>query len=147
MKHFKSIVVLFSILVLLVGSIGVGLVSHFCEGNETTVLTFAEDEHCGEADEMHTDDCCSDQLHTESCCEDFDEDDDCCSNELHHIQLKLDFFDEVNISAVIITDFSAESFLVYNEFPCNLANEEVRKNPPPPESGKDLILKKQNWLI
>lgn len=113
------------------------MVSHFCQGNETTVLIFSEVEHCDKGEELHTNDCC----------EDVNEDDDCCSDELHHVQLKLDFFDEVDISAVIISEFNAELFLVYDEIPSELSNEEVHNNSPPPESGKDIILKKQNWLI
>jgi hypothetical protein len=113
------------------------MVSHFCQGNETTVLIFAEDEHCGEEEESHTDDCC----------EDVDEDDDCCSDELHHVQLKLDFFDDVGIAAVIVPEFTAELFFIYNEISFELSNEVVHNNSPPPKSGKDLILKKQNWLI
>ncbi|NRA12972.1 MAG: hypothetical protein HRT57_13545 [Crocinitomicaceae bacterium] len=130
---------MFSILVLFVGSIGVSIVSHFCQGNETTVLTFTEKEHCGDKEGLQTDDCCTE---TEE-----EEEDDCCNDELRHVQLKLDFFDEVDISAVIIPEFTAELFLIYEEIPRDLSKEEVHNNSPPPKSGRDLILKKQNWLI
>lgn len=113
------------------------MVSHFCQGNETTVLIFSEGEHCVKSEVLHTNDCC----------EDVNEDDDCCSDVLHHVQLKLDFFDEVDISIVIIPEYTAELFLVDDEILFELSKEEVHNNSPPPESGKDLILKKQNWLI
>lgn len=97
MRKTKGIIVLFSALFLLFGSIGVSVFLHTCEEDGTFVSYFApvdEEEHC---DDAHQDEpvCCS--------IEEQKEDDDCCDDEVKLIKLKLDFFQKVTAPFVPLT--------------------------------------------
>lgn len=94
------------------------------------------------------DDCCETEVvHMEDCCEETNHESDCCDDELYHVQIKLDFFNEFDISPIIIPELVIKANWVHEEAPMELAREEYRIHSPPPKSGRDLILNKQYWLI
>jgi len=166
----KSSILLVAAIFLLCGSVGVNIFSHFCKENKLEVSYFVENEdHCKEERKDPLDSCCKPKVkhtskETSSCCKpevkhaghasdevksccDTEEDSDCCKDEIKHVKFKLDFHSEVSVLPVIIPELEEIMVVAFNEFPVEISSVEYKNNSPPPESGKDIILKKQNWLI
>lgn len=137
MKIVKSSILILSVIFLFFGSIGVDVFSHLCQESRIAVsYSSASDDHCGDHEVAKTKSCCEDEHES-----------DCCEDEYYHIQLKLDFVNGVDVSPVIIAEISTEPVLIQNELPLDVASVESHNSLPPPKSGKEHILEKQNWLI
>jgi hypothetical protein len=156
-KSIKSFILVVSALFLLVGSVGVDIFSHFCEEDVVSVSYFvADDEHCEdhEHEAEHEVACCDEEIEENhdhelelTCCEGTDDDHGCCQDQISHIQLKLDYFSKYAVHPVLIPEFTTHLFFVFEEVPTDITVAEYNNNSPPPDSGRDILLRKQNWLI
>ena len=147
-KIIKSSILIVSVLFLLVGSIGVDVFSHFCEDDEVSVSYFVADEdHCEDHEHeiKHLSSCCD--ITDAEVCDKSDDDHGCRDDEVKHIQLKLDYLHKYAVQAVIIPELDTELFAVLEDIPVDALLPDYNNNSPPCESGRDIILKKQYWLI
>ncbi|NVK63214.1 MAG: hypothetical protein HWE22_01455 [Flavobacteriales bacterium] len=140
MRKTKGIIVLFSALFLLFGSIGISVFLHTCEEDGTFVSYFApvdEEDHC---DDAHQDEpvCCS--------IDEQEEDDDCCDDEVKIFKLKLDFFQKVTTSFVPLTCSPEPVFSANAEFNEELFVVHTYAKPPPKKRSVVRSLS-QVWIL
>jgi hypothetical protein len=119
------------------GTIGVDVFSHICNEDGVEVSYFVAS--VDDCDDHH-------ELEKKSCCDEEPED-DCCTTEQDHLQLKLDYFHAFHISPVVVpsSDWFGLNFIEI-DLP-TVRNELVRQNLPPPDSGREILIRKQYWLI
>lgn len=134
MQFMKSIVILFSIVLLFIGVTGVDVIKHICPKDGVSVaIMFDTIEHCDE-DAMV---CCSE-----------DEKDDCCDDEVEVIQVKLDFNEEIpvfafqGITAVVNPIFDFEFISVEEARVIEFTNSD-----PPPILMGERLARLQTYLI
>lgn len=139
MSKSKGLILFFSALFLLIGSIGVNVFLHTCEEDGTFVSYFVqseEDDHCGSA-QVDKPECCS---------TDESEEDDCCGDEVKHIKVQLDYFQKISAPFVPI---------YYSPQPISLVSVELTEeyktinnyaNPPPKKRSVERSLS-QVWII
>ncbi|MBL4862983.1 MAG: hypothetical protein JKY09_08215 [Crocinitomicaceae bacterium] len=138
MKFTKSTILVVSVLFLFVGNIGIDVFSHFCVEGEVSVSYFSENEdHCNDHHQEVDTNCCEEEL-----------DDDCCSDNAYHVQIKLDFFNQMpQLMPALVPISSLWIFRNQNEFEGEIRNNFNYDSPPPLISGRQLLLNKQNWII
>lgn len=124
-----------------VGSIGVGVYSHFCSKDGLEQSYFVRQAHHCDEEEVVVKVCCKHDLKEESRS-------DCCSDQVQIVQIDLDFFQQ--ISAFIFVPFTIPS-AVYEVLAGSEITEDIDEcllaNPPPKLSGRDIIIKNQVFLI
>ncbi len=141
MNVIRNIFFLAFTLFTFVGSIGVGVYSHFCSKDGLEQSYFVRQAHHCDEEEVVVPSCCKHDSKEEL-------KSDCCSDQVQIVQINLDYFQQ--ISTFIFTPFIVPS-TVYEVLEgykiaevvdkCNLAN------PPPKLSGRDIIIQNQVFLI
>jgi hypothetical protein len=124
-----------------VGSIGVGVYSHFCSKDGLEQSFFVRQAHHCEEEKTVIAACCEHDAKKEL-------KSDCCSDQVQIVQIDLDYFQQ--ISNFLFLPFNAPT-PVYEVLPGKIKTEEIAKcllaNPPPLPSGRDIIIKNQVFLI
>lgn len=145
----KSIFLFVSALFLFVGTIGVDMFKHVCEEDGMEVSYFVKDDSVCDSHEHdeHIADKGMHEAHQSSCCEEDSETKGCCTTEVKHVQVKLDFVNNILVKPVLITDLCPK--LVWIEGV--VVEEEVIRaasgNDPPPITTGERLSKTQTWLI
>ncbi len=124
-----------------VGSVGVGIYSHFCSKDGVEQSYFIQQDHHCEKQEIQKPSCCQHKEITTA-------ERDCCSDEMQFMKIDLDYFQQV-------TNFAFVAFAipspVYNCISFKPLTAKITKalfaNPPPILSGKDIIIHHQVFLI
>ena len=141
MSIFKNILFLIFTLFTFIGSIGVGVYSHFCSKDGTEQSYFIRQAHHCDVEEVVIPTCCKHDAQEELTS-------DCCSDQVQLVQFNLEYFQ--NISAFTFTSFIVP-VAFYEVLPGKLITENIDKsilaNPPPILSGRDIIIKNQVFLI
>ncbi|MGB1518337.1 MAG: HYC_CC_PP family protein [Crocinitomicaceae bacterium] len=134
MQLIRSMFILSTVLLLLLGSAGIDVFKHICKEDGITVTLFVEAEH-------H----CKEEVQS-SCCSGHDEK-DCCDDEVELVQILPEYYNDVLTPECIIkiaqeTDFycAEEKFI--------LEEENIFIHPqPPPLSVKRRLSTNQVWII
>jgi len=124
-----------------VGSVGVGIYSHFCTKDGIEHSYFIRQAHHCEKEEVKKSSCCQHETKTTL-------ERDCCSDKIQFMQIDLDYFQQ--ISALVFIPFITPS-PVYSTFKKALVSKRISNanfaNPPPKLSGKEIIIQYQVFLI
>ncbi len=134
MQLIRSMFILSTVLLLLLGRAGIDVFKHICKEDGITVTLFVEAEH-------H----CKEEVQS-SCCSGHDEK-DCCDDEVELVQILPEYYNDVLTPECIIkiaqeTDFycAEEKFI--------LEEENIFIHPqPPPLSVKRRLSTNQVWII
>jgi hypothetical protein len=125
-----------------VGSIGVGVYSHFCSKDGVEQSYFVRQAH-------H---CDEEEIVLPSCCKQGDSEvqlkNDCCSDQVQLVQIELDYFQQIShftfspfLGPVPLYDGLVGTNNLELLSKCNFAN------PPPKRSGRDIIIQNQVFLL
>jgi len=134
---------------LFVGNVGVNVFIHHCdEDGDIVSFVFDEsDEHCGSHVEVENTCCHKEEDSHHSSSDGINKDNTCCSDELAYYQLDENYSHagkEESIQNASGTLLAISSVLdhtqLFDYYTSNYAN------PPPPDS-KELLIKKQVWII
>ncbi len=142
MNLIRNIFFLSFTLFTFVGSIGVGVYSHFCSKDGLEQSFFVRQaHHCDEEIEAVASTCCVHDSKKEL-------KSDCCTDQVQIVQINLDYFQQ--ISNFLFVSFNVPT-PVFEVYPGLQKTEEIAEcllaNPPPLLSGRDIIIKNQVFLI
>ena len=135
MLLIRNVFILTIVSLLLLGSVGIDVFKHICKEDGVTVTLFVEADH-------H----CKEDLQN-SCCSGHDEK-DCCDDEVQRVQILPDYYNDfftpefnlLPIAVVIIRPVIDEPLTSEKNIISNFAK-------PPPKSGRQILLRKQVWVI
>ncbi len=145
MKYVKHTAIFCLLAILFVANVGINVFKHICseDGVAISYIFDASDDHCGE-EVMHADlpPCCQKEE------QDSKEEDDCCSDEVEYYSMKVDA--EVHNA----TPFSYPVIAQLTQHYYNIELPPVKQKEhrttyvhPPPPDGREILLKKQVWII
>lgn len=129
---------------LFVGNIGVNVFQHICkeDGVMTSYFVKTGDDHCENKREIHQ--------HQKSCCSSEKEDKkkDCCNDQTEFFKIDLDFFNDPSISipTASLVFIPSNYVFVFNETQKEYYTTNYIK-PPPSNSGRDILIKHQVFII
>lgn len=133
MHLIRNVFILSVISLLLVGSAGIDVFKHICKEDGVTVSLFVEaDHHC--------------KQEAVSCCSGHDEK-DCCDDEVQRVQIQPQYFNDFFLPQFAIVQLQEVQIHHYE------SNEPVEEfslasyPQPPPLSGRQILSKKQVWVI
>lgn len=122
---------------LFVGSVGLDVFKHICQDDGISVAYV-----------INTIDHCDD--HKEElppCCEE-EKEDDCCDDEVEHIQMKLDFFqDQDEIADAVILEFVVLPTFHFDPATTKSIARSFSNSDPPPWSLSKRLAKNQSYII
>jgi len=143
-------VLIISSVFLFVGSIGIGVFSHFCEEEGLYISYYVPDEKVCAAHEVdHNNEPQSCSAEMEGCCceEETSGNDGCCSLSSELVKVKLDFLNKLEVKAILIPVLQIDPVW---EFESEIIDEEIitaSGNDPPPLPIKLVLSYHQQWLI
>lgn len=140
MRVLRQTLFLFLVVFTFVGSIGMGVYSHFCSKDGMEQSFFIQQEHhCKEVKKALPACCQHESAQLEK---------DCCSDEVNFIQTDFDYFQQHSVFSFVpfvlptaVYNLLVEPVVVAEISTGNLAN------PPPKLSGKEIIIKNQVFRI
>ncbi|MFA7272509.1 MAG: hypothetical protein WC044_01495 [Crocinitomicaceae bacterium] len=140
MRFLRQTLLLILVIFTFVGSIGMGVYSHFCSKDGIEQSYFIQQEHHCEAITKNLPACCQK--------ESVEIEKECCSDEVHFIQTDFDYFQQHSVFSFMLFalptaeyEHTIEPIVVAEISTDNLAN------PPPKLSGKEILIKNQVFRI
>ena len=134
MQLIRSMFILSTVLLLLLGSAGIDVFKHICKEDGITVTLFVEAEH-------H----CKEEVQS-SCCSGHDEK-DCCDDEVELVQILPEYYNDV-LTPECIIKIAQETYFYCAEEKFILEEENIFIHPqPPPLSVKRRLSTNQVWII
>lgn len=140
MSIIRNIFFLILTIFIFVGSVGVGIYSHFCEKDGVEQSYFVKKTHHCEKQEIETLACCAH--------EDVEIAKNCCSDELKFVKINLDYFHQIPGFHFVPFQFPTAVFecIIKSPIQTNISNANFA-NPPPKLGGKELLVHQQVFLI
>lgn len=143
MRFIKHAVLVLLLFLLFVGNVGVNVFKHICSENGVAVSYVFNDgeDQCKMHELKHHD--------VPSCCyeNESEEEKGCCSDEVEYVKLKTDVEqhhpDDFSfpVQAVLVSSF------ILNEVPQWYDECIVNYRTPPPPNSRELLIRKQVWII
>ena len=130
----RNVFILSIVSLLVLGSIGIDVFKHICKEDGITVTLFVEaDNHCKE------------KVQT-SCCSGHNEN-DCCDDEVEHVQIQPDYFNDFFAPVWIAVVTPQPIQVILDEAVVSKEVNVLNYPQPPPLAGRQLLTKKQVWII
>ncbi len=142
MHTMRNSVIVFLLSLFFASNVGVNVFRHICSEDGVTVsYVFNQgEEHCNQHEA---------EKKMASCCHEdpSESDDDCCDDEVEYIKLRVDAEQHhLPVFSFPVICITQPVFAALNEFPVPRSQEVFHINPPPP-GGKELLIRKQVWII
>lgn len=151
MRIVQTLIGIFLIAFILLGSAGLRVFKHSCEEDGVfTSYILPADDHCQEKELEELPTCCQKEALQVSCCDaNVSDKDDCCSDEVDIYTVDFDFFQD--------NDLTVPHFVFEEVFPvfAELEKKHISQSkgsdflrpPPDPLSGREILIKNQVFRI